>query len=247
MKEILGELVGTFILVLLGCGSVAYTLVNPDFTLLQIALCWMLGVFFGILASRNISFAHLNPAVTVAFWARGDVDRRYVKKAILGQFLGAVLAAVTIYLIFQGYIEAFENANGIDRASMNGHKSGFMFGEYYNPKTVSLAEAMAVEGVGTAILVTMIMIYFSKRNYHPLLSPLFTGLTVAILIMFLAPTTQCGINPARDFGPRLVSFAFGWKSAFDIPMFGAFLTFILAPIAGGLLGLVSYNFLKKLT
>lgn len=247
MKEFLGELIGTFILVLLGCGSVAYTLINPDFTLLQIALCWMLGVFFGIIASRKWSFAHLNPAVTIAFWARGDADKTYVKRAIAGQLAGAIIAAVAIYLTFSTYIEAFELKNNIDRATMEGHQSGFMFGEYYNPKTVSLVEAMAVEGVGTAILVLMVMIYFSKRNYHHYLSPLFTGLTVAILIMFLAPTTQCGINPARDFGPRLVSYFCGWKSAFDIPMYGAFLVFIIAPIAGGLLGLVSYNFLKKLT
>ena len=73
---------------------------------------------------------------------------------------------------------------------------------------------------------------------------IFISLTVSILIMFIAPVTQCGINPARDFGPRLVSYVLGWKKAFSLPDFGAVLTYVVGPMVGAVFGVLIFKILS---
>jgi len=101
-----------------------------------------------------------------------------------------------------------------------------MFGEYFpNPGSnfpddlVSPVAAMFLEGLGTAILVFVIFAFSDKNNKGisksqgiQALAPFFIGFTVSVLISLLAPLTQAGFNPARDFGPRLIAFFAGWKS-----------------------------------
>ena len=102
--------------------------------------------------------------------------------------------------------------------------------------------AFLVEMIGTSFLVFVIMVVTDHRNHSlvsPKLAPLFIGLAVAILIISLAPLTQCAINPARDFGPRLFVFVAGWTSS--IAFFSGFWIYLLAPIVGGVLGSLIYS------
>jgi glycerol uptake facilitator protein len=119
-----------------------------------------------------------------------------------------------------------------------------LFGEYFpNPGfsltwfEVSKATAMIAEGLGTFILVTMIFLLTEGCNVGrpgEVLAPIFIGATVSALIAVTAPLTQTGINPARDFGPRLVAYFAGWdKIAIPGPHNGFLGVYIVAPLIGG--------------
>jgi G3E family GTPase len=118
-----------------------------------------------------------------------------------------------------------------------------MFGEFYpNPGTdavVSMPLAIAAEALGTFLLLLFIFALTEGCNVgrpSDAITPVFIGLTVASIICLIAPLTQAGLNPARDFSPRLVAWMAGWGSAaFPDSCGGFFWVYILAPIAGGVL------------
>ncbi|MCL1940087.1 MAG: aquaporin family protein [Desulfovibrionaceae bacterium] len=241
-RECVGELLGTFILVLIGCGSVAVSVLFEALQgLFQIAAVWGLGVALAIYATRHLSCAHLNPAVTLAMAVSGRMNAGKAPVYILAQFAGALLAGLVLYGLFGPSIAAYESAHGIVRGSAESVLTARMFGEYYQlpggAAVVSMPLAMAAEGFGTFMLVFIIFSLTEGCNLgrpdHNL-APLFIGLTVTVLICLLAPLTQAGFNPARDFGPRLVAWAAGWReAAFPDRSGGFLLVYILAPILGG--------------
>jgi len=97
--------------------------------------------------------------------------------------------------------------------------------------------AMGAEAFGTFILILLIFALTEGCNVgrpDNAIAPLFVGLTVTSIICLIAPLTQAGLNPARDFGPRMVAWIFGWgKAAFPDQSGGFFFVYILAPIVGG--------------
>ena len=244
-REFKGETLGTFLLVLFGCGSVAVSvLFNAYQGLMQIAMIWGIGVTLSIYLTRHLSCAHLNPAVTIAMVISKRMLAKKLPVYITAQFLGAFLAGLAIYLLFSPSISAFENAHNIVRGSAESVQTAKMFGEYYaapeSTSVVSLPLAIGVEAFGTFLLVLMIFALTEGCNVgrpSEALAPLFIGLTVASIICLIAPLTQAGLNPARDFGPRMVAWIFGWKSAaFPDQSGGFFLVYILGPILGAILG-----------
>ena len=243
-KEFIGETLGTFIMVLFGCGSVAVTvLFNAHKGLMQIALAWGIGVTLAIYLTRHLSCAHLNPAVTLAMWIGKRMVARKVPAYLTGQFTGAILAGLIIYLLFGPSISAYESAHNIVRGSTESVQTAKMFGEYYaapcSLAIVSMPLAMFAEALGTFLLLLMIFALTEGCNVgrpNDSLTPMFIGLTVTSIIGLIAPLTQAGLNPARDFGPRLVAWIFGWGSAaFPDQYGGFFFVYILAPIIGGML------------
>lgn len=243
-KEFKGETLGTFMLVLFGCGSVAVSvLFNAHQGLMQIALAWGIGVTLSIYLTRHLSNAHLNPAVTIAMVISKRMAAKKLPLYLTAQFLGAFLAGLAIYLLFSPSISAFENAHSLVRGSAESVQTAKMFGEYYtapgSTSVVSLPLAIGAEAFGTFLLVLMIFALTEGCNVgrpSDALAPLFIGLTVSSIICLIAPLTQAGLNPARDFGPRMVSWIFGWKSAaFPDQSGGFFLVYILGPIVGAML------------
>lgn len=158
-----------------------------------------------------------------------------------GQFAGAILAGVTLYVMFSPSIAAYENAHHIVRGTTESVQTAMMFGEYYpNPGSkavVSLPLAMGAEGFGTFLLVLMIFALTEGCNVgrpDNALAPVFIGLTVTSIICLIAPLTQAGLNPARDFGPRLVAWFAGWgDAALPDRVGGCFHVYVLAPLLGG--------------
>ena len=136
-------------------------------------------------------------------------------------------------------------AHGILRGTPESIDTARMFGEFYpNPgdaavSSVSLPLAIGAEAIGTFLLVLMIFALTEKSNEgRPSSSsaPLFIGLTVSSCICLVAPLTQAGLNPARDFGPRMVAWAFGWgKAAFPDAVGGFFWVYIIGPVVGAIL------------
>jgi len=134
-----------------------------------------------------------------------------------------------------------------------------VFGEYFpNPAIfgtttqafhqVPLVTAMLGEAIGTAFLACFVFSLTEPRNGEAprFMAPLFIGLTVSIIISIIAPLTQAGLNPARDFGPRLVAFIFGWgEIAIPGPRNGFFTVYILSPIIGAVFGAGVYQLMVR--
>lgn len=243
-REFAGEFIGTFILVLFGCGSVAVAvLFNAHMGLMQIALAWGIGVMLAIYATRHLSCAHLNPAVSLAMALSRRMSAKKLPGYLLAQFLGAIIAALALYFCFGSSIAAYEAANGIMRGTPESAHVAKMFGEYYNlpgsGSAVSMLLAMGAEAFGTFLLIFMIFSLTEGCNVgRPSngAAPVFIGLSVTAIICLLAPLTQAGLNPARDFGPRLVAWALGWgDAAWPDNTFGFFFVYILGPFIGGII------------
>ncbi len=244
LKAFAGEMLGTFVLTLFGCGAVAVSILfSAHQGLMQIALAWGIGVTLAIYLTRHLSCAHLNPAVSIAMAVSGRMKANKLPIYLLAQFLGAILAGVAIYLFFNPSIVAFETAHQMVRGAPESIKTAMMFGEFYPSPgavgaVVSMPLAMAVEAFGTFLLVLMIFAMTEDCNVgrpSDHLTPLFIGLTVTSLICLTAPLTQTGLNPARDFGPRLVAWLAGWgAAAFPDKAGGFFWVYMLAPIVGGI-------------
>lgn len=250
-KEFFGEFAGTFLLVLFGCGSVAVSvLYDAHSGLMQIGMIWGVGVTLAVYATRHLSCAHLNPAVTAGMVAAGRMLSRKLPGYWLAQTLGAILAALALYACFASAIESYELAHGITRGTPESAAVAKMFGEYYNlPGSASVVGywlAAFVEAFGTFLLVAMIFSLTEGCNVGKPSSdtePIFIGLTVASIICLLAPLTQAGLNPARDFGPRLVAWLLGWGEAAWPDQSGGFLViYVIAPIIGGLFAACLFRF-----
>ena len=246
MREFIGESLGTFILTLFGCGSVAVAVLFGEYTsIFQIAIVWGLAVALAIYVTRHLCPAHLNPAVSVSMALGKRMPYGKLPSYLLAQFIGAFLAGGVLLLLFNPSIEAYELVHGIERGTAASVDTARMFGEFYpNPgdalvSTVSLPLAIAAEAVGTFVLVLFIFCFTEDCNVgrpDSNIAPLFIGLTVSICITLIAPLTQAGFNPARDFGPRIVAWLAGWGSAaFPDSVGGFFWVYILGPIIGGAL------------
>lgn len=256
LREIFGETLGTFLLTLFGCGSVAVTILFGSHQgLLQIALVWGIGVTLAIYLTRHLSCAHLNPAVSIAMVAGGRMKAKKLVSYLAAQFTGAFFAGLVLYLLFSSSIAAFESSHSILRGSPASIKTAAMFGEYYGNSgsgaVVSLPLAISTEAFGTFLLVLMIFALTEGCNIgrpDRALAPVFIGLTVSSIISLIAPLTQAGLNPARDFGPRLVAGMMGWGSAaFPDQNGGFFYVYILGPIVGGVLAALFFVlFIEKL-
>src|SRR5688572_19290472 len=206
-RALLGEFVGTFILVFFGCGAVHSAVLTESLTgLWQVGIVWGLGVILAAYTVGAVSGAHINPAMTVALAAWGRFTWSRVLPYVAAQTAGAFIAAAALFTIYRGYIDKFGAAAWTARTAQ-------CYGEYYGlDGNVSLVQAFTAEVLGTALLAFVVFATTDERNRgRPAerFAPVFVGLTVAALICILAPLTQACLNPARDFGPRLFTFFAG--------------------------------------
>ena len=257
-RALVGEVMGTFILVFIGTGCVAAAvLTDAQIGLWQVAVVWGFGVTLAIYASAGLSGAHLNPAVSLAMalFRPEGFPRRRLLPYWGAQLVGAILAGVLVLLTFSPFLARFEQVQGLVRGAPGSQLSAMVFGEYFpNPAMfgtdqaaralVSPLGAAAIEGLGTAVLVFMI---FALTDHHnkaappTWLAPFFIGFTIAVLIGLFAPATQGGWNPARDFGPRIVAALAGWGEIAIPGPNGGFWAYIAGPLIGGPLGGLIYH------
>lgn len=258
LHECGAELAGTFIVAFFGTGVVhVAVLTGATSGLWQIAVVWGLAVMLAIYATAAVSGAHINPAMTIAFAVHREFPWRKAGPYVASQVLGAFAAAAVLYVLFQNLILDYEAAHHLVRGGPGSELSAKVFGEYFpNPSDstsfqtqyakCSLLQAMLSEGLGTAFLAFSVFALTDSRNRARPgmgLAPAFIGLTVALVIMVVAPLTQAGLNPARDFGPRLFSYFAGWgEVAIPGPRGGFFTVYILSPIVGAVLGAGVYQY-----
>jgi glycerol uptake facilitator protein len=248
----LAELLGTFILILFGCGAVASSVaMGATAGVFQVAIVWGLGLALAIALTGSHSGAHLNPAITIALCLWTGFPKARVAGYIAAQMLGAFLAAAAVYAIYSPAIGATESALGIERGAPGSEATAMIFGEYFpspggkpwddaaRAKT-GLPQALIAEFIGTAVLALGVFGLTSDANPNRArhAAPLAIGLLVAILICIIGPVTMCCLNPARDLAPRIFSALVGWKSLpFSANGSGWLTVYVLTPIIGAIAGM----------
>lgn len=255
--EFAGEVLGTFLLVFFGCGSVCTAVTTGALVgVFPVAIIWGIGIATAIYLTGGLSGAHLNPAVTISLAVYRKFPARKIVPYITAQMLGALLASAVLFVIFAEAIGSYESAHGIVRGQPGSEASAMVFGEYFpNPdgkpltgaarEIISPWRAFAAEAIGTGVLLLVILGVTDERNtsFPKAFTAAAIGLTVTILICLLGPLTMACFNPARDLGPRIFSSLAGWGSVpFSVNGTGWLTVYCIAPVAGGLAGGAIYHF-----
>lgn len=212
LRLFLAELLGTFILVGIGLGAVAqYTLMAPDHRdFISVALAFGFALVIAIVVVGRISGAHLNPAVTLALcvFRKHPWSRLFVYW--LGQYLGAFLAALTVYLLHYDGINYERSPTGQQPAGQT-LLASYILTTYPPNDQITVATSCFDQVIGTAFLVLSIMAATDPDNLNisPDVLPFHLGATLTVIHLSLAYNGGAPVNPARDLSPRLVAQIFG--------------------------------------
>lgn len=217
-KKMTAEFIGTFILVLFGCG--AAVLMGDKIGMHGIAMAFGLAIVAAAYGLGAISGAHLNPAVTLGMVTAGRMSAGDAAGYIVGQMAGALAGAVVLLVIASGTAGYDLATNGLGQ---NGYGAGYL-GEY------SLTAALVFEFVMTFLFVTVIL-GATAGKANAAVAGLAIGLTLAAIHLVGINVTGVSVNPARSFGPAVLV---GGKALADLWVF------IVSPLAGGALAGVLY-------
>jgi aquaporin Z len=225
----IAEFIGTFWLVLGGCGSAVISAAFPEvgIGLLGVSLAFGLTVVTMAFAIGHISGCHLNPAVTFGLWAGGRFEGRAIPLYVASQTLGAIAAAFTLYVIATGKADYSLAANGL---AANGVAEA-------SPGGYAMATGFLVEVLLTFFFLFVIM-GATDAKAPAGFAPLAIGLTLALIHLISIPVTNTSVNPARSTGPALVVGGVALQQLW---------LFWIAPILGGLIGGFVYKELNKTT
>jgi aquaporin Z len=222
MKAYGAEFLGTFWLVLGGCGSAVLAAAFPavGIGLLGVALAFGLTVLTMAYAIGHISGCHLNPAVSLGLWAGGRFETGKLAPYIVAQVLGAIAAGGVLYVIASG-------ASGFDVSA------GFASNGYgeHSPGGYSMTAALVTEVVMTMFFLFIIMGSTDERAPAGL-APIAIGLGLTLIHLISIPVTNTSVNPARSTGVAL--FVGDWAVT-------QLWLFWVAPIVGGVLGAIAYK------
>lgn len=226
MRKYSAEFVGTFWLVLGGCGSAVLAAAFPGLGigLLGVSLAFGLTVLTMAYAIGHISGCHLNPAVSVGLCVGGRFPARELGPYIVAQVLGGIAAGGVLFLIASGKA-GFDVAAGF---ASNGYGA-------HSPGGYSLGAALVTEVVMTMMFIAIIMGATDKRAPAGL-APVAIGLALTLIHLISIPVTNTSVNPARSTGVAV--FVGDWAVA-------QLWLFWLAPIVGGALGALLYRYLGK--
>ncbi|MFE0512092.1 MIP/aquaporin family protein [Streptomyces sp. NPDC058964] len=263
LGECLAEFLGTFVLIAFGCGVVAVAVAalpgsgraaTPTTIFLAagdwllITWGWAMAVVFGIYVAGGVSGAHINPAVTLAFAMRRKFPWVKVLPYWFSQVVGAFAGAALVLGVYHDAISAY------DAASKDPHVGGKTLATfsifatfpapYYNG---GVWGPLIDQIVGTAFLVMLVVAVIDLRNtaVQANLGPLVIGFVVAAIGMSYGANAGYAINPARDFGPRLLTWLAGWDG-YAFPGNGAWFSDyfwipIVGPLVGGVIGVLVYD------
>ncbi|MEZ4745588.1 MAG: aquaporin Z [Calditrichia bacterium] len=224
MKKYGAEFIGTFWLVLGGCGSavLAAAFPNVGIGLLGVSFAFGLTVLTMAFAIGHISGCHLNPAVSIGLWAGGRFDTKDLLPYIVAQVAGAIAAGGVLYVIASGQ-SGFSLSGGF---ASNGYGS-------HSPGGYSMLAALVTEIVMTMMFLFVILGATDKRAPKGF-APIAIGLCLTLIHLISIPVTNTSVNPARSTGVAL--FAGDWAIS-------QLWLFWVAPIIGGVLGAVIYRFI----
>ncbi|OWZ16017.1 Aquaporin [Phytophthora megakarya] len=230
VREAFAEFVAVFVMMSFGlaatCQSILSSHAYGDFT--QIVFGWGIGVLFGIHIAGGVSGSHLNPAITTTAALFGMFPWKKVPTYVAAQTLASYLAALFVYVLYRPLL------NVADPERQTTHA---IFATYPN-EYVSNGIAFLTEMFATALLVGGIFAVLDQHNRpaSAFSAPSAVALLVVGIGMAFSVNTGCAINPARDFGPRLMMLTAGWGSRVFTLNHYYFWVPIVAPTLGGAIG-----------
>ncbi|MBT0962291.1 aquaporin Z [Denitromonas iodatirespirans] len=226
MKIYGAEFLGTFWLVLGGCGSAVLAAAFPEvgIGLHGVALAFGLTVLTMAFTIGHISGCHLNPAVSIGLWAGGRFPASRLLPYIAAQVAGAIVAGGVLYVIASG-------APGFDVSA------GFASNGYgaHSPGGYSLTAALLTEVVMTMFFL-LVILGATDRRAPAGFAPIAIGLALTLIHLISIPVTNTSVNPARSTGVAL--FVGDWAV-------GQLWLFWLAPIVGAILGALTYRLIGR--
>lgn len=218
-KKYLAEALGTFVLVLFGCGAATVSgisTVGPSgIGLLGISFAFGLAVVVMAYAIGPVSGCHINPAISISMMVAGKLSAKDTVGYIIGQCVGAILAAGLLYVILNG---GAGFTMGEWALGSNGWGDGYLGA--YDMKSAFIAEAVFT------FLFLMVIFGTTTKNASPQMAGLAIGLTLVLIHLVVIPITGTSVNPARSLGPALFA---GGAALSQLWLF------IVAPIVGGVL------------
>uniref|UniRef100_A0A8C9AI51 Aquaporin 9 n=1 Tax=Prolemur simus TaxID=1328070 RepID=A0A8C9AI51_PROSS len=233
-KETLAEFLGTYIMVVLGCGSVAQAILSRGLFggIVTINVGFAMAVVVAIYATAGISGGHINPAVSFALCVFGRMKWFKLPFYMGGQFLGAFAGAATLFGIYYDGLMSFAGGKLLITGE---NATAHIFATYPAPY-LSVVNAFADEVVATMLLITVVFAIFDSRNMGvpKSLQPIVIGLLIVSIACSLGLNSGCAMNPARDLSPRLFTALAGW--GFEV--FTAGNNFWWIPVVGPLVGAV---------
>jgi aquaporin TIP len=212
-RHFVAEFVGTFALVFIGGGTIITSpLVQSQAAVLSIALAHGLILALLVSATMNISGGHLNPAVTTGFLVTKRIDPMMAVIHWIAQFLGAIIAAYMLKALFPASVTSVTLLGG-QRISAD----------------TTLLQAIGLEAIATFFLV-FVVFGTAVDQRGPKLGGMAIGLTIAADILAIGPLTGGSMNPARSFGPAVVTHVFEGQTAYWV-----------GPILGGIVAALLYD------
>lgn len=223
MKRYIAEFIGTFWLVLGGCGSAMLAAGVPDVGIgfVGVSLAFGLTVLTIAYSLGHISGAHLNPAVTIGLWVGGRIDAKDILPYIVSQIAGAIVAAGVLSVIVTG------NGAAIGNFAANGYAE-------HSPGGYSMVAALVTELVMTFMFLIVIL-GATDENAPKGFAGLAIGLALTLIHLISIPVTNTSVNPARSISQAL--FVGDWALA-------QLWLFVAVPIAGAALAGFVYKFLS---
>lgn len=229
-KKLAAEFVGTFWLVLGGCGSamLAASFGTSGIGLLGVSLAFGLAVLTGAYALGWISGAHFNPAVSIGLWAGGRFPGRHVPLYVLAQVVGGLAAAALLFQVGNG-AEGFVIDHGQAGAfASNGYGD-------FSPGGYSLRAVILMEVTLTAMFVAVIM-GATHRNAPAGFAPIAIGLALTLIHLISIPVSNTSVNPARS---TAVAFFAGPEVLAQLWVFWC------APLLGAVIGGLAYSWIER--
>ena len=223
-KRTAAEFIGTFWLVLGGCGSAVLAAGLPDVGIAYagVALAFGLTVVTMAYAIGHISGCHLNPAVTLGLMIAGRIEKAAVPAYMIAQVLGAVLAAAVLFYIASG------------AAGFDGGLASNGFGEH-SPQGYSMGAGLVTEVVMTLMFLLIILGATDKRAPAGF-APIAIGLGLTLIHLISIPVTNTSVNPARSTGPALLEGGIALQQLW---------LFWVAPMIGAAIAAVIYKWFDK--
>ncbi|MBE0637251.1 MAG: aquaporin Z [Bacteroidales bacterium] len=224
MKKNIAEFIGTFWLVLGGCGSAVLAAAFPEVGIGLVGVSFAFGLTVLTIAYSlgHISGAHLNPAVTIGLWAGGRVGGKDILPYVISQILGGIAAAAVLYIIATG------NGSEIGNFAANG------YGEH-SPGQYGLLAALVTEFVMTFMFLIIILGATDEKAPKGF-AGLAIGLALTLIHLISIPVTNTSVNPARSISQAV--FVGDWAIS-------QLWLFILIPVLGAIAAGAVYKFLKK--
>ena len=214
MKKYLSEMIGTMVLVLMGCGSAVFNGgVGTTAQVLTVAFAFGLSVVAMAYAIGNVSGCHINPAITIGALLTGRISSKDALMYIVFQIIGAIIGSAIIFGLVQG-IDVTSTTTGA------------------NDYTCSTAAAFIAEMVFTFIFVLVVLGVTDSKKGNSSLAGLAIGLTLVLVHIVCIPITGTSVNPARSIGPAI----FEGDTALQ-----HLWLFIVAPVCGAILSAVVWK------